>query len=231
LTITADNQNSTYGGALPTLTASYSGYVNGDSSSSLTTLPTVVSGTAASANAGTYTGTLTASGAVDNNYAIAYVPGTLTIGKAALTITADNQSKMYGDKAALGTSAFTDSGLFNGDVVTGVTLSSAGSPAAAPVAGSPYAITPSDAQGSGLSNYVIVYKDASVGLTVSPVPSGVSPAVLANSIGGGLPFFGHTTAVLESAFCNNGSYGRALAHREHAVVFSNLGAGGGCSAR
>ena len=37
LTITADNQTKVYGAALPTLTASYSGFVNGDTAASLTT--------------------------------------------------------------------------------------------------------------------------------------------------------------------------------------------------
>ena len=41
LTITADDQTMVYGTALPTLTASYTGFVNGDTSANLTTLPTV----------------------------------------------------------------------------------------------------------------------------------------------------------------------------------------------
>ena len=41
LTITANNQTKVYGAALPTLTASYSGLVNGDTPASLTTLPTL----------------------------------------------------------------------------------------------------------------------------------------------------------------------------------------------
>ena len=39
LTITANNQSKVYGAALPALTASYSGFVNGDTSASLTTGP------------------------------------------------------------------------------------------------------------------------------------------------------------------------------------------------
>ena len=41
LTITANNQTKVYGAALPTLTASYTGFVNGDTSASLTTQPTL----------------------------------------------------------------------------------------------------------------------------------------------------------------------------------------------
>ena len=43
LIITADNQTKVYGAALPTLTASYSGFVNGDTSASLTSPPTLTS--------------------------------------------------------------------------------------------------------------------------------------------------------------------------------------------
>ena len=41
LTITANNQSKAYGAALPSLTAGYSGFVNGDTSASLTTLPSL----------------------------------------------------------------------------------------------------------------------------------------------------------------------------------------------
>jgi hypothetical protein len=88
------------------------------------------------------------------------------VNPAALTITASNQAKTYGQTALLGTTAFTTSTLFNGDSVTGVTLVSSGALASATVAGSPYAITASNAAGSGLSNYTINYVSGS--LTVSP---------------------------------------------------------------
>ena len=39
---------------------------------------------------------ITAAGAVDANYSITYVSGTLSVTQAALTITANNQSKVYG---------------------------------------------------------------------------------------------------------------------------------------
>jgi hypothetical protein len=98
--------------------------------------------------------------------------GTLTVGQRALTVTASDQAKTYGDAPSLGTTAFTTSvvsaglGLVNGDTVTGVTLSSAGAAATADVASSAYAITPSSATGTGLGNYQISY--ASGSLTVNP---------------------------------------------------------------
>jgi hypothetical protein len=77
LTITANNQSKAYGAALPVLTVGYSGFVNGDTAASLTTAPTVTTTGTASSAVGTYP--ITASGAVDANYTISYVPGTLTV--------------------------------------------------------------------------------------------------------------------------------------------------------
>ena len=69
--------------------------------------------------------------------------------KAALTITANDASKIYGQTATFAGTAFTASGLENGDKVTSVTLTSTGAAATATVAGSPYNIvaTPPSARG------------------------------------------------------------------------------------
>ena len=117
LTMTADNQSKAYGAALPALTVSYSGFVNGDTASSLTTPPVVTTTGTASSAVGTYP--ITASGAVDANYTISYVAGTLTINKAGLTITANDQSKVYG--AALPALTVSYSGFVNGDTATSLT--------------------------------------------------------------------------------------------------------------
>ena len=65
LTITANNQTKVYGAALPTLTVSYSGFVNGDTSASLTTLPTVTTTATASSHVSGNPYSITASGASD----------------------------------------------------------------------------------------------------------------------------------------------------------------------
>jgi autotransporter-associated beta strand protein len=93
---------------------------------------------------------------------------TLTVSPASLTITASAQSKTYGTALSLGTTAFTTSGLLNSDSVAGVTLSSSGAAANAPVSGSPYNIVPSAATGSGLANYTITYANGQ--LTVNKLP-------------------------------------------------------------
>ena len=52
------------------------------------------------------------------NYTITYANGTLTVNPAALTITANNASKTYGQTVTFAGTEFTTSGLVNGDTVT-----------------------------------------------------------------------------------------------------------------
>ena len=96
LTITANNQSKVYGAALPTLTASYSGFVNGDASASLTSQPTLSTTATANSQVSGTPYAITASGAADSDYSISYVAGSLTVTTAPLTITANNQFKVYG---------------------------------------------------------------------------------------------------------------------------------------
>jgi hypothetical protein len=117
-----------------------------------------------------------ASGSGLGNYTIGFVNGTLTVNPAALTITASGQAKTYGQTAALGTTAFTTSGLVNSDTVSGVTLSSTG--AVGTAGAGTYAIVPGSAVGTGLSNYTIGYVNGT--LTVNPA---VLTARLTGTIG------------------------------------------------
>ena len=71
LTVTADSETKAYGAVNPMLTVSYSGFVNGDTATSLTTPPSVATTATAASAVGTYP--ITASGAVSPNYTIGYV--------------------------------------------------------------------------------------------------------------------------------------------------------------
>ena len=77
LTITAINTNKVYGAAVFQLTASHSGFVNGDTANSLTTPARLTTTATASSPVGIYA--ITASGAADSNYTINYV-GWLMVG-------------------------------------------------------------------------------------------------------------------------------------------------------
>jgi hypothetical protein len=161
LTITAADQSKTYGDAFTFLGTEFTpvGLVNSDAVTSVTFTS---AGTPATATVSGSPYTILASDALGtglDNYDIDYVDGELTVDLKSLTITADDQSKIYGDAFSFAGTEFTPVGLVNSDAVTNVTLSSDGSPATATVAGSPFAILASDALGSGLENYDIDYVD------------------------------------------------------------------------
>ncbi|HSL28108.1 MAG TPA: MBG domain-containing protein [Anaerolineales bacterium] len=157
LTITADDQNKTYGEPFTFTGTEFSvvGLVNGDDVASVTLTST---GAAASAPVGDYPIVASnATGSGLDNYTISYENGTLSVGPKALTITADDQNKTYGEDFTFDGTEFTTDGLVNGDSVNSVTLTSTGAPATA-AAGS-HDILVSNAVGSGLDNYTISYVD------------------------------------------------------------------------
>jgi FtsP/CotA-like multicopper oxidase with cupredoxin domain len=84
LTITANNATRAVGAANPLFTATYSGFVNGDTSASLTGTLTCTTTAIASSPAGTYP--ITCSGQTSTNYTITYVAGTLTVTGAAAPV-------------------------------------------------------------------------------------------------------------------------------------------------
>ena len=77
LTIAADDKEREEGEENPTLTATYTGFVNGENKSVLTTLPTLKTTATKESTPGDYP--ITASGAEAANYAITYMDGTLTV--------------------------------------------------------------------------------------------------------------------------------------------------------
>ncbi|HEY0455840.1 MAG TPA: MBG domain-containing protein, partial [Verrucomicrobiae bacterium] len=77
LIITADNKTKTQGLPNPALTASFSGFVNGDDMAALSSPPALTTTATANAKPGSYV--ITASGAAAANYTISYVDGILTV--------------------------------------------------------------------------------------------------------------------------------------------------------
>ena len=125
-------------------------------------------------NAGTYQVLVTV--AEDDNYlGVTSDILAFTIEKAALTITANEQSKCVGSSFSFANTEFTVEGLMDGDFVNSASMISLGSESSATVSASPYSISISNAVGSGLSNYNINYVNS---LMV------VSPLSLAGTIAG-----------------------------------------------
>jgi len=84
------------GDDLPTFEAEYSGFKNDETSSVLTTQPTISTTATSASEPGTYD--ITISGASATNYDISYVKGTLTITKAdEIVVTAKSYSRHYGE--------------------------------------------------------------------------------------------------------------------------------------
>jgi subtilase family serine protease len=181
LTITASSPTLQYGTA-PTITPNFSGFVIGDSASSLTTQPTCsTSATGSSAVAGSPYAS-SCSGAVDPNYTITYVGGAVTVTTAALTITASSESVPYGSTPTVSPQY---SGLAGGDTPSSLTsppTCTTGANSTSSVAGSPYSASCS---GASDSNYTITYVSGNVTVTPLPIPVAVS----GNQANGGAPSF------------------------------------------
>jgi hypothetical protein len=211
LTITAKNQTKTYGEPLVLGTSQFtaSGLVGSDSVDSVTLTSAGASATATVAG-GPYP--ITPSAAVGTglaNYTISYVDGSLTVSKAALTVTADNRIKTYGSELDLGTGAFTADGLVNSDTVTGVRLASPGAAADASVAGNPYPITASAAVGTGLGNYAITY--VSGVLTVNAKALTIGADGVSTTYGQTPSFSVTVTGLVAGDNLSSGNFGGTLA--------------------
>ena len=88
LTVTAQAEEITYGDPIPSLSYTYSGFVNSEDATALTSEPTVSTTATGSSDAGEYPITL-ANGDADN-YEFDFVNAVLTINKASQTITIES---------------------------------------------------------------------------------------------------------------------------------------------
>jgi hypothetical protein len=123
LTITASSATMTYGAAVPAITPSGSGFVNGDTLASLTKQPTCTTTATSTSLPGTYTSTC--SGAVDTNYStINYVAGTVTVVGLDVSPLTVNFGSLYLDQ--IGVQFVTLKNTTNAPItITGVTLGGA----------------------------------------------------------------------------------------------------------
>jgi hypothetical protein len=149
------------------------GLQNGDSVISVTLTNALESGTLA---VGTYTNSIVANSAVGSNltnYTITYVPNSLSVTQAPLTVTASAQSKTYGDKLVFstGTNQFTAKGLQNGEFVGSVTLACSGGGTNVGVGQYPITVTNAVGGTFNITNYQVEYLDGL--LTVTPAELGI----------------------------------------------------------
>ncbi len=160
LTMKANDASRTYGDSSPTFSATFTGFVLGDTEAVITEESFTTTATVASP-VGKYLITPFAKSA---NYNITFTPGTLAVTKAKVTLTADAKTKIYGASLPELTSSVT--GLVNGDtasIISNLSLSTTG------LASSSVGTFPITVTGSLLSpNYDLVLANGI--LTVAPAP-------------------------------------------------------------
>ncbi len=171
LIVTADDQNKPFGDTFVFTGNEFtvSGLVNGDTVTSAT-----ITSVAAPADA-PFTGPEGAAIVISDpvgtgleNYNITLVNGVMIIAPNNLIITANNQEKVYGTDFVFDGTEFTVTGLAPGDSVDSVTLTSAGAAGTAQVADGPFTIVASNAMGTNLDRYTLVFADGT--FTVVPAP-------------------------------------------------------------
>jgi hypothetical protein len=165
LTVTADDVSRVYGQANPVFTDTITGFVNGDTASAVSGTPSLTTSATKGSGVGHYTiaaalGTLQAA-----NYTFAFTDGTLTVTQAALTVTAADAHKVYGQ--ADPAFAVSYGGFVNGDGLgsLGGTLS-IGTPATAASPVGTYAIIPG---GLTSTNYTLAFVDGTLTVTRAPL--------------------------------------------------------------
>ena len=109
VTVTAKSATVTYGGSIPAITPTYTGFTGGQTTPA--TGATCTTTATSSSPVGTYP--TTCSGAADPVFGFIYVAGSVTITRAPATVTASSGSFTYGGSVPAITATY--SGLVNGD--------------------------------------------------------------------------------------------------------------------
>ena len=160
LTVSADAKSRNYGARNPTLTASYSGWLNGDTAAVLAGAPALACAAATNSPVGSYTITVSAGTLSATNYSLAFTNGLLAVNRAPITITATATNRAYG--AANPVLTGTVVGVVNRENITGLysTLATETSPAGT------YSIAPSLSDPDGkLGNYNVTTNSALLTIT------------------------------------------------------------------
>ncbi|MFO0910363.1 MAG: MBG domain-containing protein [Isosphaeraceae bacterium] len=171
LTISVNNLSKVYGQRNPDFTASYQGFVNGESSSIIWGTPRFTTTATSKSSVGDYDVAL--DGLTSPNYAIRFVGGRLSVTPAPLTVSAVNAVKLYG--LAVPNLSAVYSGFVNGDTAASLTTQAKlTTPATALSPVGNYTITPG---GASSSNYAIQYVPGTL-----KVESNAGPAAFVNTL-------------------------------------------------
>ena len=111
LTLKAKDKDMVYGDKVPTLEMDYDGLKNNESKPKWVYEPQLTTSATSASKVGTYAISISQGEAV--NYDLSYKSGTLTVGKAPLTLTANNKRLTYGE--GMPNLDYTMTGLKNGE--------------------------------------------------------------------------------------------------------------------
>ncbi len=187
LTITANNASQVYGGAIPPLTFTATGFLNGDTLTSIGLNPVCSTNAAASSGVGTYS--IVCSGPPSTaNYNITYNGASLIIGKANASVTPTAASKTYGMADPIFTGTL--SGFLPSDGVTATYSRAPGE-----TVGS-YTISATLGPVAVLGNYNITYNSAA--FVINQAPLSVTANNAARQYGQANPTFTGTITGLQN---------------------------------
>jgi hypothetical protein len=169
--------------------AIFAGFENGEDATDLGGTLTYGGAAQGAINAGSYA--LTLSGLTSGNYVLTYAPGTLTVDKAALTVVAEDASRLYGDANPAFTTTLT--GFVNGETlatsgVTGVGGATTSATAASAVGA--YALV-ADAGTYAAGNYVFTGR-MDGRLSITPATLTVAATAASREYGAADPTFAAT---------------------------------------
>jgi hypothetical protein len=186
LTITAPSPTITYGEAIPALTPSYDGFRLSDDESILTTPATCV---VASNSGGLGSYATSCSGAIAPNYSTDYVPGTLTITKAPLTITANNKTMVYGQAVPSFDASIV--GLAGGDtasVISGLSCDARDAGGQPISSSTPIGSYPITCSGGSAANYSLSYVGGTLTIDKATTTTTLSASPASSLLGQAVTF-------------------------------------------
>ena len=164
LTVAADHKSRLYGLTNPLLTATISGFLNDDTVSTIAGVAELSCAATETSAVDTYEIAIALGSLASTNYSFILTNGTLTVGKAALVVTADSAARLYGATNPVLTVSY--SGFVNGEsaeVLAGVPALTVAASSNTPPGN--YAITAGPGTLSA-ANYDFTYTAGT--LTISP---------------------------------------------------------------
>jgi sugar lactone lactonase YvrE len=190
LTVSANSAAMIYGGARPALTYTVSGFVNGETATVVSGLPSLTTTATTSSPVGAYVVNVDTTKLLSKNYSFAVVNGTITVNKAVLIVTPAPISTIYG--ASQPALTFQIGGFVNGDsagVVSGVPAFKCSALSSSPVGQYPIVGTV-----GSLSAVNYSFQIMSGAVTVNKAVLTVTASTASMTYGGTLPALTYTIA-------------------------------------